>query len=132
LQTKGHELAVLSAKLNLDRFGRDIARHVQDLEALAQRFARAGVRSLTECTAKIESLAARLESISFHNVLARGYALVRDASGAPVISVAGVPAGAAIQVEFADGKVDARVEGGGAKPQTKPARKPDPGQGTLL
>jgi hypothetical protein len=37
-----------------------------------------------------------------------------------------------LDIEFNDGKVSARVEGGGAKPQVKPARKPDPGQGSLL
>ncbi len=155
LQTKGHELAVLSAKLNLDRFGRDIARHVLDVENLVHRLARAATRGVVDCTAKLEtltarlemsspiriitdcgakleSLAARLESISPMRVLERGYVLVRDAEGLPVTAAAGVALGAALQLQFHDGKVDARAEGGGAKPQTKPARKPDPGQGSLL
>ncbi|MGE4064577.1 MAG: exodeoxyribonuclease VII large subunit [Rhodospirillaceae bacterium] len=132
IRTKGHELAVLSAKLNLDRFGRDLMRHGQEIENLAQRFARAGARAVTDCTAKLESLAARLESSSPLSPLKRGYALVRDAAGAPILSTAGATPGALVEIEFGDGKVGARVEGGGARPQTKPARKPDPGQGTLL
>jgi exodeoxyribonuclease VII large subunit len=118
--------------LNLDRFGRDIARHVQDVEKLAQRFARAAGRAVVDCAAKWESLAARLESSSPFSPLQRGYALVRDAAGVPVLSAAGAAAGASLEIEFNDGKVSARVEGGGAKPHIKPARKPDPGQGTLL
>jgi exodeoxyribonuclease VII large subunit len=132
LQTKGHELAVVSAKLNLDRFRRDIARHGEDVEKLAQRFARAAGRAVVDCTAKWESLGARLESSSPFGPLKRGYALVRDAAGVPILSAAGAPAGAVLDIEFNDGKVSARVEGGGAKPQIKPVRKPDPGQGTLL
>ncbi len=155
LQTKGHELAVVSAKLNLDRFGREIARHVVEVENLVQRLARAGMRGFTDCAAKLEnfagrletasplrmitdcgakleSLAARLESISPMRVLERGYVLVRNADGMPVTAAAGVAAGTSLQLQFHDGQVDVRAEGGGAKPQTRPARKPDPGQGTLL
>jgi len=131
IQTKGHELAVLSAKLNLDRFGRDLARHVADVENLVQRLARSATRGIVDCGAKLESLTARLESISPYNVLKRGYALVRGPDGMPVTAAAGIAGGTALQIEFADGKVDVRAEGG-AKPQTKPLRKPDPGQGSLL
>jgi exodeoxyribonuclease VII large subunit len=87
---------------------------------------------IADCGAKLASLAARLESISPLRVLERGYVLVRGADGQPVTAAAGVAAGAALQLQFHDGKVDVRAEGGGAKPQTKPARKPDPGQGSLL
>jgi exodeoxyribonuclease VII large subunit len=136
LQTKGQDLAVVSAKLNLDRFVRDIARHGDDVEKLGHRFARAAGRAVNDCAAKWESLAARLESSSPFSPLKRGYALVRDAAGVPVLSAAGVAAGAMLDIEFNDGKVSARVEGarsgGGAKPQVKPTRKPDPGQGSLL
>ena len=131
IQTKGHELAVLSAKLNLDRFGRDLARHVADVENLVQRLARSATRGIVDCGAKLESLTARLESISPYNVLKRGYALVRGPDGSPVTVAAGIAGGTALQIEFADGRVDVRAEGG-AKPQTKPVRKPDPGQGSLL
>jgi len=132
IRTKGHELAVLSAKLNLERFARDIARHVRDVESLAQRFARAAGRAHVDCAAKLESLGARLDSSSPFSPLKRGYALVRDAAGVPVLAAAGVAAGAVLDIAFNDGHVSARVEGGGAKPQNKPVRKADPGQGTLL
>ena len=105
---------------------------VQAVDPAAGAEVRAGTRAVADSTTKLDSFAARLESVSFHSVLKRGYALVRDSAGTPLVSVAGASPGAAIQVEFADGKVDARVEGGGAKSQTRSARKPNPGQGTLL
>ena len=89
-------------------------------------------RVLADCEARLESYAARLESISPLRVLERGYVLVRDAAGLPVTSAAAAVPGGSLHLEFHDGTVDARVEGGGAKPQTKPARKADPGQGSLL
>ena len=56
---------------------------------------------------------------------------MRGPDGSPVTVAAGIAGGTALQIEFADGRVDVRAEGG-AKPQTKPVRKPDPGQGSLL
>ncbi len=132
LQTKGHELAVVGAKLNLEHFRRDIARHGRDVDTLSQRFAGAAGRYVADRVTKLDSLAARLESISPYNVLKRGYALVRGADGQPITSAAGAAPGAAIELEFGDGRVNARLEGGGARPQTKSAKKPDLGQGTLL
>lgn len=132
LQTKGHELAVVSAKLNLDRFGRDIARHGVDMQNLVQRLGRAASRAFTDCAAKLESLSARLESISPMRVLERGYVLVRGADGMPVTSVAGAPPGAALHLQFRDGTVDAHVDGAAPKPAPKPRKKDDPSQGTLL
>ena len=72
-------------------------------------------------------------------MLKRGYAVVRDAKGAPVRAAAGQKAGDALEIEFADGRLGAVVApgtaAGGAAPQApkKPAPKKDGGkQGTLL
>lgn len=133
LQTKGHELTVLAARLNLERFRRDLQRHVSDVELLVQRLARAGRRALGDGAARLDALAARLESVSPMGVLERGYVLVRDAGGLPITSAAGAAPGAALQLQFSDGRVDARVEGAGVKPAARSVRKRDiPGQGTLL
>jgi hypothetical protein len=58
--------------------------------------------------------------------------MVTDAAGAPIVSVAGAPAGAALSIEFADGKVGARVEGAPAKPLRSTPKKDDGKQGSLL
>jgi exodeoxyribonuclease VII large subunit len=49
-----------------------------------------------------------LTSYSYHGVLERGFALVRDETGAPVRSAKTLAAGAAISIEFADGTITAR------------------------
>ena len=80
-------------------------------------------------------------SVSYKSVLERGFALVRDANGNPLLRAAEAAAGAAIEIEFTDGAVGATVdEAGGAppakpKPKAKaaPRKKPgDDGQGSLL
>jgi exodeoxyribonuclease VII large subunit len=72
-------------------------------------------------------------------VLARGFALVRDSEGVPLRLAAAVSSGMALDIEFADGRVRARAEGGGAAPRaveapTKPRGRTggDSGQGSLF
>ena len=62
---------------------------------------------------------------SFHGlqrhrlVLARGFALVRDAQGQPLHAAANVSSGQHLSIEFADGRVGATADSDGA-----PAEKP--------
>ena len=67
----------------------------------------------------------------------RGFALVRDQDGHPVLVAAETHAGDTIGIEFADGRVSAKItEGTGAKPRpTASVRRRDGGsgnQGNLL
>jgi exodeoxyribonuclease VII large subunit len=69
-----------------------------------------------------------LKSLSYKNVLARGYAVIRDDENRPVASASALAAGAAISIEFADGNIDAVTgEGpppsaGGAVPRKRPPK----------
>jgi exodeoxyribonuclease VII large subunit len=56
-----------------------------------------------------------LQSLSYKNVLSRGYAVIRDDEDRPVSTAAALAAGAAISIEFADGRVGA-VAGEGSPP----------------
>jgi exodeoxyribonuclease VII large subunit len=83
------------------------------LHAAAQtlaRFTPAPIQArLREAAARLR-VSAHLESVNPRAVLARGYALVFDAAGHPVSSVAGVKPTAALRIEFADGAVNVRVD----------------------
>jgi exodeoxyribonuclease VII large subunit len=57
-----------------------------------------------------------LQSLSYKNVLKRGYAVVRDEEDKPVSLAAALAGGAAISIEFADGRVDAMTTEGGVPP----------------
>ena len=89
-------------------------------------------RFLEQRRLRLETLAGRLEShrLSHDNILKRGYALARDAAGAVVISAKAILPGAALSLEFHDGKVAVRAEGGGHRPAKKPGSGSD--QGSLL
>jgi exodeoxyribonuclease VII large subunit len=92
------------------------------------RFSATPVAALVrEKRARLEGLVARLEGVSYQAVLARGFALVSDAEGAPLTTAASVPAGARLSLTFADGQVGATADGKAAR------RKRESGeQGALL
>jgi exodeoxyribonuclease VII large subunit len=72
-----------------------------------------------------------LQSLSYKNVLGRGYALVRDGEGQPLKAAAEVASGMMLSIEFADGSVDA-VAGASdtpPAPRVRKASKPGPGSG---
>ena len=86
---------------------------------LAERAARLdramgqGLRQPREALARFDRL---LTTLSYRNVLGRGFALVRDDKGQPVRSTAGLAAGAGLEVEFQDGRVDVTVGAGAPGP----------------
>ncbi|TGV53460.1 exodeoxyribonuclease VII large subunit, partial [Mesorhizobium sp. M2D.F.Ca.ET.160.01.1.1] len=61
-------------------------------------------------------------TLSHKAVLARGFALVKDADGAVIKQAADVASGMALSLEFADGTADAVATSGAARP--KPAARP--------
>ncbi|SDR62591.1 Exodeoxyribonuclease VII large subunit [Rhizobiales bacterium GAS113] len=110
-------------------FGGVLRRHRDaNMLALAQ-LASLGARQRQRITellaarrARLEGLGKLLDSVSYRRVLARGYALVHDAAGHPLRLAAEIAAGQALVLEFADGKVGAVAEGGGA-PDAKVTRR---------
>lgn len=72
---------------------------------LAQRLGAPLPGRLRESRLRLENLAARLDSVSYAAVLARGFALVTNTKGAPVSSAAQVAPGAALTIKFADGNL---------------------------
>jgi exodeoxyribonuclease VII large subunit len=57
-----------------------------------------------------------LQSLSYKNVLKRGYAVIRDAENQPLTRAEGIVAGMTVSMEFADGAVSAVTGGEGPLP----------------
>ncbi|MFD1744653.1 exodeoxyribonuclease VII large subunit [Rhizobium helianthi] len=87
-----------------------------------------------------------LQSLSYKNVLKRGYAVIRDEDNRPLTRADDVSSGQVLSIEFADGRVSATA-GEGAPPPTapssqavaprkrsaaKPSGDPPPEQGSLF
>lgn len=122
------------------------ARRAEWVAAFGLRASRAMAGRLRDDRRRLDGLAQLLSALSYHGVLERGFALVRDAEGRAVRRAGGLGPGAVIEIEFADGRVGAQTSGasahagvspvadaGPAEPAPSPRRapvrrkKPDPG-----
>jgi exodeoxyribonuclease VII large subunit len=155
LQDRGHEVARLSAALpdpgrqlafaeervmalgeRLGALGRRLAE--PQSQALAQvdagrRLGRALAQRLADHVTLLEGLGRVLESTSYHNVLARGFAVVRGPDGL-LSGPEGVAPGLALDIEFARDRHLPAVAGKTGAKRMAPARataEDDP-QGSLL
>ncbi len=141
LKTPAEQIAAAGAALNLEAVHLKTAiRHAverQDraLERVSAGFTPRLVTGLIERQAQaLESLGRLLESYSYDQVLKRGFALVRNAAGEPVLAAAGVPAGERLRLQFHDGEVGAVAAGtpASAPKRGSPPGKTKPDQGSLL
>jgi exodeoxyribonuclease VII large subunit len=79
--------------------------------------------ALREARAHLSGLGPRLDAASPLAILQRGYVLVTDPAGHPVVSAASVKPNARLKLRFGDGEVDAVAQGsGGGKPRAKAAQ----------
>jgi exodeoxyribonuclease VII large subunit len=151
-QRRRERLSVLSARLQVGlRTNRDVHRQriVRDHERLGVllgRARRAAMAVIERRAAMVSRAGGVLGALSYHGVLARGFALVRDPDGQPVRTAAAVPSGMRLDIEFADGHLAAVAEPAdpatadpGAPPADQEPAKPrpararsDPGQGNLF
>jgi exodeoxyribonuclease VII large subunit len=146
--TKSHRavLARTAAALRPGLVARQAATARDVLKRLDRDRARAIQARVERARQRLDAQAKLLGTLGYHNVLARGFALVRDGAGAMVRSAGAVQAGEALDIQFSDGHIGAQVLGdtaaerAAAKPKSlkKPKRttnpKPDPdgSQGSLL
>ena len=129
-------VGVAAGRLSLRAAERARAEGARQLGDYAPRLTRAARRLANEETKRLAQLASLLESFSFHRVLERGYAVVRDAGGKPVTAAAATSPGQQVAVQFHDDSVGAVIAGKVPAPAPK---KPsgasggkDSRQGSLL
>ena len=108
------------------------ASQTQRVEQLASRLRRAMTQGLDARRARIGGLKQLLASLGYRQVLARGFALVRDEAGQPIHAAAAVHPGQRLDIQFADGSVAAHA---GAAARARPgarAARDKPEQGDLF
>src|SRR6202012_1643882 len=82
-----------------------IARDRERAQRLTERARRALLTALQRHEARVAHSGQLFAALSYRGVLARGFALVRDEAGHPVHAAAAIGPGAALSIEFADGRV---------------------------
>jgi len=106
--------------------------------AFGERARRAVRQLIAVRTSRAERGGELLAAFSYRGVLARGFALVRDAKGRPLRTAAAITAGMALEVEFSDGRIGARAENGtavdgpSAPAKSRARRAGTSGQGDLF
>ena len=101
------------------------------------------LRRIAESRLAVDGLARMAEQLSPARVLARGYAIVRDGQGKPLMTAAAARAADALEIEFSDGRLATGGPGAGAPARSSarvarpvrpvpPAPEPTPAQGKLL
>ena len=120
-----------------------IAHQRHRVDDFSRRIANASRLALPRRREQLRSLTQLLSSLGYRNVLARGFALVRDAAGAPLRAAAAIAPGDRLTIEFSDGVAPATA-GETQKSEAEPGetRKPaaprlaraapPKGQGTLF
>lgn len=101
--------AVLQVWSRLWRARPDLARHADRIAALRLRVPAAQGLLLNDKRAAICRLRTNLEHLDPKGILARGYSLVRNASGVIVRSSREVSAGEVVQIDFGEGRANAGI-----------------------
>ena len=143
----------LTAALNQNRMRADTK---YEALRLGERLQQAMTRKFSDAQNQVDRLNGPLEALSYHNVLKRGFAVVKDPSGQVISTVEGAESGSSAVISFQDGDVDAVLgvdsfaaaytsktqpkpkkaakKAAAAKPEKKTAKptNPDDRQGELL
>jgi exodeoxyribonuclease VII large subunit len=123
-------LDAASSRMSPAALNAPVARARERLEHLPPRLYHAAIRLIERRHERVEGTMARLQTCfdAIHRKLESGYAIV-SAEGKIVTSAAQIAPGAALTLEFHDGKVGATAEGAGKRGKLK---TPSPAQGKLL
>ena len=99
----------ITARLTPTSLLRTQSQLAERLSGLSARGGRAAAELIARRRARLDQVNSVFDAVNHMATLRRGYALVRDDEGKPVFRAGGLTAGAAIEIEFADGRVRGRV-----------------------
>jgi len=128
LARERERLAHLAARLRPQAAAREIGRLRAATAEAGRRLGQAMARALAGRRDLLDNFAGRLQSHSerHDSLLARGYVVVRDAAARIVTAAAAVAPGAALELEFHDGRVAATAAGAPARPPRRRAPRRPP------
>lgn len=117
-------------RLSPQAIGHRVARCSERTGDLHARLRQSMLNAIARHRRHLDGSAKLLATLSYHGVLQRGFALVRDGAGKSVRSVGQVAVGQNLDIELADGHVGAQAievgrAGEGSQPQTQ-SRRDDP------
>ncbi len=121
-----NDLARIAGPLSLNALRNMATTMRRETETLAKRLQPAARRLVDQRKDRLAATARLLESYAYKNVLARGFALVRDADGKLVRRAEAAPASGPGEIEFADGARAVTFSGEPAPAPRKTSKKKAP------
>jgi exodeoxyribonuclease VII large subunit len=109
LQRHGIALARSAGRLSLNTMRNRLAENQRRVPDLAARTNRALRQLLSRRSDRFTAATKLLQAMSYKSILARGFAVVRDADGKPLRTAADVKPNANLAIEFADGDVKVKA-----------------------
>ncbi|SFV35526.1 exodeoxyribonuclease VII large subunit [Hyphomicrobium facile] len=111
--TRAHatRLARVSGRLSPSPILQKHSRCAERLQTLERRAGRALLNRVAVSRRVLDGKAALLNSLGYHSILSRGFALVRNEAGQTIRQAASVVAGSMLNIELSDGQIAARAEG---------------------
>jgi exodeoxyribonuclease VII large subunit len=106
LRSRAQALQMAASRLRPQPMLQDIVRHDRRVEELWQRATRAAQRRIADHERHLASLAQMLSSLDHMRVLARGYALVKNADGHLITTARKAAEEKKLTILFKDGEVD--------------------------
>ncbi|MTI43333.1 exodeoxyribonuclease VII large subunit [Roseibium hamelinense] len=140
ISQKRQGLDAVAARLTPSRLSQQMLVNTERLGGLSDRLVRALDGRISRERDRLQAVGGLLQSLSYKDVLARGYAVVRDDKGQPIQSTEDVSSGMALSIEVSDGSFGAVAAGippGKSHPKSKTKKatsqpsKPE-GQGSLF
>ncbi len=105
LDRKQQQLTLHASALRPQGLVRDMAKINERLLELQQRMYAAGTRYIQQREERLKSLEAHLESVNYHKVLERGFALVKDSAGGLITQAAQAKTHSELTLTFKDGDI---------------------------
>src|SRR5712692_2870089 len=129
-----HRLVTAGGRLSKGLLEAQLVRGHDRLADALPRLEQALRRLVDHQQHRLENVGGRLEAFrqAVAKVLARGYAIVRDATGKIVESAHGIAAGDTLTLIFHDGKITVTAEDAAKQPRARPRKPSSPDQGSLL
>ncbi|MEL7544351.1 MAG: exodeoxyribonuclease VII large subunit [Pseudomonadota bacterium] len=113
VRTARQTLSGLSRGLQFDLLRVRLIGEGERLTAVRARAGRAMGSVMRAHRQRLDAQDKLLQSLSYHGVLARGFALVRSGDGTPLRSVEAADPGLPVTIEWADGTAAATIDGDG-------------------
>lgn len=125
--TQNHRsrLNIIAGRLNLSGLEKSISRAGETLDALVQRKHIAARNHMERMRGRLNQASRLIETLSYNNVLARGYALILDGDQNTIMSASAIGPGDAFTVRMRDGEIEGIAQGGKpVKPKPAAPKKP--------